>query len=83
MSTRTPSVTPANRSTWCSSVGSCTMSASGPAIGSCVRIGWSPMRQKATTGAPVRSDPKVGYACAWRPSWKAASASSAAEVTTP
>ena len=26
------------------------------------------MRQNATTGAPVRSDPKLGNACAWRPS---------------
>lgn len=25
------------------------------------------MRQNETTGAPVRSDPKLGNACAWRP----------------
>ena len=41
------------------------------------------MRQKATTGAPVRSEPKLGNACAWRPSTKAATDSSSAAVTTP
>ena len=41
------------------------------------------MRQKETTGAPVRSDPKVGNACAWRPSRNAATDSSSAAVTTP
>jgi hypothetical protein len=30
------------------------------------------MRQKATTGAPVRSEPKLGKACACRPCSKAA-----------
>ena len=47
------------------------------------RIGRSSMRQNATTGAPVRSEPKVGNACAWRPSSKAATDSSSAAVTTP
>ena len=41
-------------------------------IGSCVRIGRSSMRQKAITGAPVRSEPKTGKAWACRPSSKAA-----------
>ncbi len=41
------------------------------------------MRQKETTGAPVRSEPKLGKACAWRPSSKAATESSSAAVTTP
>ena len=29
-----------------------------------MRIGRSSMRQNATTGAPVRSEPKLGNACA-------------------
>ena len=41
------------------------------------------IRAKATTGAPVRSEPKLGKACAWRPSWKAATAIISAAVTTP
>ena len=48
-----------------------------------VRIGASPKRQKETTGAPVRSEPKLGKACACRPSSKAATESSSAAVTTP
>ena len=43
----------------------------------------SSIRQNATTGAPVRSDPNVGNACAYRPSSKAATESSSAAVTTP
>jgi len=35
------------------------------------------------TGAPVRSDPKLGNACAWDPPSKAATDSSSAAVTTP
>src|SRR3954451_8961878 len=41
------------------------------------------MRQNETTGAPVRSEPKLGNAWAWRPSLKAASESISADVTTP
>jgi hypothetical protein len=41
------------------------------------------MRQNATTGAPVRSEPKVGNACAYRPSSNAAIERSSAAVTTP
>ena len=59
------------------------ISASGSAIGSRARIGRSSMRQKETTGAPVRSEPKVGKAWAWRPSMNAATESSSAAVTTP
>ena len=55
---------PAKRSTWCSRVGSWTITASGSATGSRVRIGASAKRQKETTGAPVRSEPKLGNACA-------------------
>ena len=40
------------------------ISASGWAIGSRVRIGRSSIRQNETTGAPVRSEPKLGKACA-------------------
>ena len=40
------------------------ISASGAATGSCERIGSSAMRQNDTTGAPVRSEPKLGNACA-------------------
>ncbi len=36
------------------------------------------IRQKATTRTPVRSDPKLGNAWAWRPSKKAAVESSSA-----
>ena len=41
------------------------------------------MRQNETTGAPVRSEPKLGNACAYLPSAKAAADSSSAAVTTP
>ena len=44
---------------------------------------WSSMRQNATTGAPVRSEPKLGNACAWRPCSKAAIENISAAVTTP
>ena len=64
---------PANTATWCSSVGSPMISASGATIGSRTRISRSSKRQNATTGAPVRSDPKLGKACACRPSRNAAS----------
>ena len=37
----------------------------------------------ATTGAPVRSEPKLGNACAQWPSVKAATLSISAAVTTP
>ena len=59
------------------------ISASGCITGSRVLIGRSLILQKATTGAPVRSDPKLGNACAYRPSANAAAASSSAAVTTP
>ena len=44
-----------------------TMTASGSVIGSRTRITRSSIRQNATTGAPVRSEPNVGNACASRP----------------
>ncbi len=47
------------------------------------RIGFSLIRQKACTGAPRRSTPKAGNACASRPSSKAATANSSAAVTEP
>ena len=47
------------------------------------RISASSMRQNATTGAPVRSEPNVGNACACRPSSNAATERSSAAVTTP
>ncbi len=59
------------------------ISASGSEIGSRARISRSSMRQKATTGAPMRSDPKLGNACACRPSMNAATESISAAVTTP
>ena len=40
------------------------MTASGFRIGSRNRIASSSMRQKETTGAPMRSEPKLGNACA-------------------
>ena len=43
----------------------------------------SSIRQKAITGAPVRSEPKTGKAWAWRPSRNAATDSNSADVTTP
>ena len=48
------------------------MTASGSVIGSRTRITRSSIRQNATTGAPVRSEPNVGNACASRPSRNAA-----------
>ena len=59
------------------------ISASGSLTGSWVRISWSSIRQKDMTGAPIRSEPKPGNACACRPSLNAAEASSSAAVTTP
>ena len=59
------------------------ISASGSVTGSWVRIGASLIRQNDTTGAPIRSEPKLGNACAYRPSVKAATDSSSAAVTTP
>src|SRR3954447_15629896 len=57
--------------------------ASGSAIGSRTRIGRSLIRQNETTGAPVRSEPKLGNACACLPPSKAATDRSSAAVTTP
>ncbi len=51
--------------------------------GSRTRMGLSSIRQNDTTGAPVRSEPKLGNACACRPSANAAADSSSAAVTTP
>jgi hypothetical protein len=59
------------------------ISASGSATGSRVRIGLSSIRQDDMTGAPIRSGPKPGNACACRSSRNAAEASSSAAVTTP
>ncbi len=59
------------------------ISASGSEIGSRARIGLSSMRQNDTTGAPMRSEPKVGKAWAWDPPSNAATESSSAAVTTP
>ena len=81
--TMAPDAMPSNTFTWCSSVGSWMISASGCITGSRVLIGCSLIRQNATTGAPVRSEPKLGNACACQPSAKAAAASSSAAVTTP
>jgi hypothetical protein len=58
-------------------------SASGSVTGSRVRIGLSSIRQNDITGAPIRSEPKLGNACAYRSSRNAADASSSAAVTTP
>ena len=63
---------PWNRSAWCSSVGSWMISASGSLTGSWVRIGLSSIRQNDITGAPIRSEPKLGNAWACRPSRNAA-----------
>jgi len=41
-----------------------TIRASGAATGSRTRIGRSSIRQNETTGAPVRSEPKLGNASA-------------------
>ena len=57
--------------------------ASGAMIGSRKRISLVSIRQKATTGAPVRSEPKLGKAWACLPSRKAAMESISAPVTTP
>ncbi len=46
-------------------------------------MGLSSIRQNDITGAPVRSEPKLGNAWACLPSAKAAAASSSAAVTTP
>ena len=48
-----------------------------------LRIGPVSIRQNETTGAPIRSEPKLGKACACRPSAKAATDSTSAAVTTP
>ena len=58
-------------------------SASGSVTGSRVRIGLSSIRQNDITGAPIRSEPKLGNACEYRSSRNAADASSSAAVTTP
>src|ERR1022692_2292360 len=57
--------------------------ASGVVTGSLLRIGRSSTRQKDITGAPVRSEPKLGKACACLPSANAAAESSSAAVTVP
>ncbi len=57
--------------------------ASGSLTGSWVRIGLSSIRQNDITGAPIRSEPKPGDACVWRPSLSAAAASSSAAEATP
>ena len=59
------------------------ISACGARIGCRVRMGAAEIRQYETTGAPVRSDPKLGKAWACRPASKAASDSTSAAVTTP
>src|SRR5271166_399764 len=59
------------------------MRASGLWIGSRSRISLSEILQKATTGAPVRSEPKLGNACACLPSVNAAAESNSAAVTVP
>jgi len=59
------------------------ISASGSVTGSWVRIGLSSIRQNDMTGAPIRSEPKLGNACACRSSPNAAEVSSSAAVTTP
>ena len=58
------------------------ISASGSVTGSWVLIGWSSIRQNDMTGAPIRSEPKLGNACACLPSRNAAEASSSAAVAT-
>lgn len=58
------------------------ISASASEIGSRPRICLSSIRQNATTGSPVRSEPKLGNACAWRPSTNVAIESTSAAVTT-
>ena len=57
---------------WCSSVASCTMSASGAWTGSRVRIRLLSILQNDSTGAPERSEPKLGNAWEQRPLRKAA-----------
>ena len=74
---------PARTSTWRISVTSWMITASGATTGSCALIGSSDSRTNDATGAPVRSDPKLGKACACMPSTKPASASSSDAVTTP
>ena len=58
-------------------------SASGLVTGSRLLIGASSIRQNDITGAPVRSEPKLGNACACLPSVNAAADSSSAAVTVP
>jgi len=57
--------------------------ASGFITGSRLRIGRLSMRQNETTGAPVRSEPKLGNAWENLPSSNAATESISAAVTTP
>ena len=59
------------------------ISASGSTTGSRSRISLSSMRQKAMTGAPMRSEPKLGKAWLCLPSRKAATDSISALETTP
>jgi hypothetical protein len=60
-----------------------TIRASGFITGSRSLISLSSMRQKAMTGAPMRSEPKLGKACEYMSSWKAATDSISALETTP
>ena len=83
INTRPSSTRPLNTSTWCSSVESMTTTASGRRTGSRARMALVEMRQYEVTGAPIRSEPKLGNACASKPSRKAATDSSSAAVTTP
>ena len=64
-------------------VGSWTRTASGADTGSWLRTGRSSTRTNEATGAPVRSEPKLGNACACLPSMKQDKASSSDVVTTP
>src|SRR4051794_14026319 len=57
--------------------------ARGVVTGSCERMGCSAMRQNDITGAPIRSEPKLGNAWASWPSRNAATDSNSAAVTTP
>jgi hypothetical protein len=74
---------PSKTRTWRRRVGSWMMTASGWETGSRARISVSWILQKASTGAPMRSDPKLGKAWAHRPSLNAAIESISAAVTTP
>ena len=64
-------------------LGSSTKTISGRAITARTRILSSLIRQKATTGAPLRSGPKLGNAWAYFPTLIAARATISAEVTAP